>query len=553
MTHPSEDELQAPRKTGLTPPLQGETQVSSAGESALSGALEGLLSVSYLRQHAQEVYDAATSDPASPASLLAAMDDSLTVPLSYLLRLPAVRDAVPSGLNNERTANLFAAATRRSEKIVLRSTLKELRVGPFPQAFSRSRCTLHVQGVSSTLTLSDVQAVIPRHPIFHFYRLSQDTVNVTFENARSAKEAFVLLQGRTFGGCNAVQVKMRMESEKHPQLLSQRRTSRMGATSAASTATNANATATNSVSPVVPIDAFLPFSKTEEDSFAWSPWKKPHKCELLPQPYSSLPQQQQQHADMHPPAGRRRMLNNDPMKGVIPEYAPSNMNFMTMPRYMWNYAATAANGNDAYQRQWDEHDSFSRSNKAFASSSSGTGMRPSVLTPPCPVGNDYPSAGDGAWLPCGSRPDPEFMGCHASYAFDVPTTVNGDSYANAPMEPAQHPSSGAGWEPRRRRVQRDPYKGGILVDSPEVNNDALTVCVSPGSIVNYKPRRVDYRILSPRAFHPSSSVESTDRPKVVSSATDDESPTQLTPYETSSQTQSEADSTGPRQISCGGS
>ncbi|RNF10543.1 hypothetical protein TraAM80_01468 [Trypanosoma rangeli] len=571
MTHALEDEVLMPRKTNMTPSGQCEMQMHSVDEAAMDtllAVLEELLSVNHLRQHAQEACNAATIDSASPAALLAAMDDSLTVPMSYLLTLPAVRNAVPSELNNERTADLFAAATRMSQKVVLRNTPKGLRLGPFPQAFPRSRCTLHIQGVSSTVTVSDVQEVIPQHPIFHFYRLSPDTINIAFENAWSAKEAFVLLQGKTVGGCTSVQVKMRMENKKHPKLVSQRRTSKMGTNSATSTPANAKPTAAstavaatattttnNSVSSVVRLDASVSFSKMEDSSFAWSSWSRPPNSETMHQPYCST---QQHHADMSPFVGRRRMSYNDPMNGMFSEHVSSNMNFMTMPRYMWDQAAatapvatTAANVNDLYQRPWEENESPSMNNTVFASSSNGKSVRSYVLTPPCPVGDDYSSLEESVWLPFASRPDPDIMGCHTPYMFDVLPRVKGGRCMNGHMDNNQHTSNGAGWETRRRRVQRDPYKGGILVDSPELSNDFLSTCVSPGSVVNYKPRRIDCRILSPRMLHASSSEEAAERPKLVVSATDDESPTQLTPYETSSQTQSEADSSGPRQIRCG--
>ncbi|ESL06673.1 hypothetical protein TRSC58_05650 [Trypanosoma rangeli SC58] len=567
MTHTFEYEVPMPRKTNMTHLRPCEVQIPSADETVMDTllvVLEELLSVNYLRQHAQEACDAATIDPASPAALLAAMDDSLTVPMSYLLTLPAVRDAVPSELNNERTADLVAAATRMSQKVVLRNTPKGLRLGPFPQAFPRSRCTLHIQGVSSTVTVSDVQEVILQHPIFHFYRLSPDTVNIAFENAWSAKEAFVLLQGKTVGGCTSVQVKMRMENKKHPKLVSQRRNSKMDTISATSTPANARssatstavaATTTNSFSPVTRFDASVSFSKMDDSSFAWSSWRRPLNSETMHQPYCSI---QQHHADMSPSAGRRQTSYNEPMNGMFSEHISSNMNFMTMPRYMWDQAAaaasaatTAANVNDAYQRSWEENESPSLNNTVFASSSNGKSMRSVVLTPPCPVGDDCSSLEESVWLPFGSRPEPDIVGHHASYMFDVLPRVKGDSYMNGHMENGQHASNRAGWETRRRRVQRDPYKGGILVDSPELSNDFLSACVSPGSVVNYKPRRIDCRILSPRMLHASLSDEATERPKLMSSATDDESPTQLTPYETSSQAQSEADSNGPHQIRCG--
>ncbi|EKG03638.1 hypothetical protein TCSYLVIO_005313 [Trypanosoma cruzi] len=563
MSLASKEDVQTPCKRDLTPLREVGEQMTASDEKtvdALSRVLEEVLSVSYLRDHAHEVYDADTADPASPASLLAAMDDGLTVPMTYLVGLPAVREVIPIGLDNERTADLFVSATRMSQKIVLHNTQRGLSVGPFPQALPRSRCTLHIQGVSSTVTVADVQDVIPRQNIFHFYRLSPESINVAFENARSAKEAFVLLQGKPIGGCTSVQVKMRMENEKHPQALLHRRHNWTGAMpKTASTPNNnsltANATAaatanTNTVSPVAPIDAFVPFSKMEELSSARSPWVKVSRRGSMLRQFPSM--QQQQHADIFSHRGGRRGPRAGLMSGFFSDYYSPNMQWLTIQRYMWNNAAAAAtNANDAYQRQWDENECPSI-NTAFGYMGNGAGMQNPALTPPFPVGDDHSSPEENAWLACGPHLEPEILGYNAPYTVEMQPFLNEDNYVNLPTETTQSFGNGPACSARRRRVQRDPYKGGILVDSPEVSNNVSTVCVSPGSVASYKPRPMDCRILSPRMLHPEDFTEPAEQAKPVSSMTDDESPAQLTPCETNSQAHSDAESGVRQQVLCEG-
>ncbi|ORC87424.1 uncharacterized protein TM35_000222230 [Trypanosoma theileri] len=547
--------LEPPRPIEDGFPLHDEITLES-----LRSVLEDLLSFENLRGHASAMQNKdknnkSDDSPDSPAAILAAMDDRLTVSASYLLSIPAVHALIPFGVNDVRSTRMLVASGQRSQKVETISTATETRFGPSPHASSRSRCTLHIQSVDKNVTLKDVQQAVGQHAIFHFYRASSESIFVTFENPRSAKSAFIELQGKSLGECHSVQVKMRVGGEKQPHSTQERRhthpdastlhlgmrgnprlhlsgmaasahtpnntstslaavgvggtgktmasgssnaimTSATGTTNAAAAAAAVVAAATNTgcVPTVSPIDTYIDPIRADRTPHSHS---KPMRS-TLPRSGNTFQftSPQTRGSMLPPPRGAVRNLRSGVQNEIPAGQLSREISFM-MQEYMMNTAAAAAlaanNHRNACQRPLPTP-AARTSSSLYGGTSAAAGVGP-----PCPVGADTFSLEDEFNTPCGAAA--QGFSSHVLLPIDAAMGVdhgtlrpnnNYDNNHNSNSLNMYNDSNDSSHNCCRRRMQRDPYKGGIYVESPMYEENDANAVVPPPSLLRDPPHRIRF-------------------------------------------------------------
>ncbi|KEG10616.1 hypothetical protein DQ04_03501000 [Trypanosoma grayi] len=529
----------------LEPPRPIEEEFMLSDENAtdtLRGVLESLLSVNYLRGHADACNDSGGSnkDPTSPAAIMAAMDSRLTVSVPYLLTLAPVRAAMPWGIDERGAVDMILSAARMSQKIVLNSRPKEVRVGPYPQASLRSRCTLQIHDVESVLTLADVQRETTRYPIFQFYRVSPDIVNVTFEDARSAKEAFVQLQGKPLGGCAAVVVKMRVEYDK--QMQPQRRP--LPSASALRTAPRA---AASCIPPVAPVDTCVQTMPAEKPVFVRSPWAKfpGNNNNMARQPCGGMPRWENEMSRRHGSA----------MSEALAVQLSRDMQMLAMQEYLMS-TAMASNGSHG---SWERNELPRQDSSPFTSVNYGNLPPAFTPRPPCPVGGDSRCMGGSIGFRSMRSPGMEWPACPQGAARLPPAPAGSELPWSSERVETTCPG---------RRLQHDPYRGGLYVACPKPSPNAATFVPPepPKSLLRFRPHGIkvwattksnsinddddddnnnnssNLRVCSPLM------PQLTESLKLTVSSTDENSPPYMTPSGESSHTPSDVDAGGSRPM-----